>query len=174
MERLIERFIYANRWLLAPIYLGIGLALIALAVKFFQELGHLLLHVLETAKSDLILALLSLVDLVLVGSLLSMVMISGYENFISRLELHEETEKLSWLGKLDYGFLKAKVSTSIVAISSIHLLEVFLNIEQVPKDKILWYLLLQLTFVISALIMVLIDRMAKHETPAESNAGQHD
>jgi len=174
MERFIERLIYACRWLLAPVYLGIGVALIALAIKFFQELGHLLFHILEIAKSDLVLTLLSLVDLVLVGSLLCMVMISGYENFVSRLELHEETEKLSWLGKLDSGFLKAKVSASIVAISSIHLLEIFINVERVSNEKLLWYLLLQLTFVVSALIMVLIDRMAKHEPPEESNGGQRD
>jgi len=171
MERFLERFIYANRWLLAPVYLGIGVALIALAIKFFQELAYLLFHVLEITEGDLVLTLLSLVDLVLVGSLLVMVMISGYENFVSRLELRKETEKLSWLGKLDSGFLKAKVSTSIVAIASIHLLEVFINIEHIPNDKILWSLLLQLTFVISALIMVLVDRMAKHEPPNESSEG---
>jgi len=163
LEHLLERFIYASRWLLAPVYLGISLALAVLAFKFFQELAHVLPRIIEISEEDLVLTLLSLLDLVLVGSLLVMVMISGYENSVSQLELHETTEKLSWLGKLDSGSLKMKVSASIVAISSIHLLKIFMNAEHIADDKILWSLLLHLTFVASAFSMVLIDRMSKHD-----------
>jgi uncharacterized protein (TIGR00645 family) len=162
IEHLLERLIYASRWLLAPLFLGISIGLVALGLKFFQELLHMLPTIFEISEEDVVLTLLQLIDMVLVGSLLVMVMISGYENSVSQLELHEETEKLSWLGKLDSGSLKMKVAASIVAISSIHLLRVFMNAQNIPNDKILWYLLLHLTFVISAVAMIAIDKFSKH------------
>jgi uncharacterized protein (TIGR00645 family) len=161
-EHFLERLIYASRWLLAPAYLGISLGLIALSLKFFQELAHMLPILFEISEEEVVLTLLSLIDMVLVGSLLVMVMISGYENSISQLELHEDTEKLSWLGKLDSGSLKMKVAASIVAISSIHLLRVFMNAQNIPNDKIMWYTLLHLTFVVSATAMIIIDKFTKH------------
>jgi uncharacterized protein (TIGR00645 family) len=167
IEHFLERAMYAARWLLAPIYLGMSLALLALAVKFYQELYHLFPALLNITEENLVLTLLSLIDMALVGSLLVMVMISGYENSVSQLELHEETEKLSWLGKLDSGSLKMKVAASIVAISSIHLLKVFMDVEHTANDKIMWYLLLHLAFVASAFAMVIIDRMSKHEPEAK-------
>ena len=112
MERLLENMMYSARWILAPIYFGLSFALLALAVKFFQELIHLAPHLLETAEADLILVVLSLVDMALVGGLLVMVMISGYENFVSQLDIDEGKEKLSWLGKMDSGSLKMKVAAS--------------------------------------------------------------
>jgi uncharacterized protein (TIGR00645 family) len=160
IERPLERLIYASRWLLAPIYLGMSLALLALAIKFFQELYHTLWHILQISDSDLVLRLLGLVDLVLVGSLLVMVTFSGYENMVSQLDIDEEkSEKLSWLGKHDYGSLKLKVAGSIVAISSIHLLRIFMNAEQTPNDKMLWYVILHLTLVASAVLMVIADKI---------------
>jgi uncharacterized protein (TIGR00645 family) len=121
VEQIIERLIYASRWLLAPIYLGMSLALMALTVKFFQEIYHFIPIILEVDESQLILKLLTFIDLTLVGSLTIIVMFSGYDNFVSRLDIAEGTEKLSWLGTHDYGSLKMKVASSIVAISSIHL-----------------------------------------------------
>ena len=105
------------------------------------------------------LAVLAMIDLSLVGSLIVMVMFSGYENFISRIEA-EGTDALGWLGKLDAGTLKLKVATSIVAISSIHLLRIFMEAPQVPNDKIFWYVALHLTFVVSAVLMGVLDRLA--------------
>ena len=101
MERFIENAMYATRWLLAPIYIGLSLGLLALALKFFQEVFHILPNVFSMAESDLILVLLSLIDMALVGGLLVMVMISGYENFVSQLDIDEGKEKLSWLGTMD-------------------------------------------------------------------------
>ena len=118
MERSLEHLLYASRWLLAPIYLGLSLALLALGIEFFQEVYHLLLHALEMKEADLVLITLSLVDIALVGGLIVMVMLSGYENFVSAIDIREDAEKLSWLGKLDSGSLKQKVAASIVAISS--------------------------------------------------------
>lgn len=162
MERLIENTLYASRWLLAPIYLGLSLALLALGIKFFQELVHLLPHVFDTSETDLVLTVLALIDMTLVGSLLVMVMFSGYENFVSRLDLEESSHKLEWLGKLDAGSLKLKVAASIVAISSIHLLRAFMNAQEIPNDKLLWYVIIHLTFVASAVFMGLLDKMTKH------------
>jgi uncharacterized protein (TIGR00645 family) len=162
LEHTMERLMYASRWILAPIYAGMSLSLLALFIKFFQELYHFLPHILEISEADMILTLLTLIDLSLVGSLVVIVMFSGYENFVSRLDIEEGTEKLDWLGTHDYGSLKMKVAGSIVAISSIHLLKVFMNIQQLQNDKIIWYVLVHLTLVISALLMGYLDKMTKH------------
>jgi len=160
LERAIERTLYASRWLLAPLYLGLSLALLALGLKFFQEVLHLLPHVFELAENELVLSVLSLIDLTLVGALLIMVMFSGYQNFISRIELQQDADRLDWLGKYDAGTLKLKVAASIVAISSIHLLRAFMNLQQIPNDKLMWYVIIHLTFVCSALLLGYLDRMA--------------
>ncbi|MEZ5550871.1 MAG: TIGR00645 family protein [Pseudomonadales bacterium] len=163
MENFIERSFYASRWLLAPIYLGLSLALVALGIKFFQEVFHLMPNILAVTESEMVLVVLALVDLSLVGGLIVMVMFSGYENFVSQLDLDGNEDKLGWLGKLDAGTLKAKVAASIVAISSIHLLRIFLNVENIDNDKLLWYVILHMTFVLSAVGMVMLDRWtAKH------------
>lgn len=162
MERFIENTMYASRWLLAPIYFGLSLALLALALKFFQEVFHILPHVFELAEAELILVLLSLIDMALVGGLLVMVMFSGYENFVSQLDIDESKEKLEWLGKMDAGSLKLKVASSIVAISSIHLLRMFMDAQKIPNDKLLWYVIIHMTFVVSAFAMAYVDKLTKH------------
>ena len=161
-ERFIERIMYASRWILAPIYAGMSLVLLALFVKFFEELYHFLPHVFTISETDFILTLLTLIDLTLVGSLIVLIMFSGYENFVSRLDISADTEKLEWLGTHDYASMKMKVATSIVAISSIHLLKVFMNINATANDKLLWYVVIHLTFVISALFMGYLDKITKH------------
>jgi uncharacterized protein (TIGR00645 family) len=163
MERIVESIFYASRWLLAPIYIGLSLALILLAAKFFQEVVHIFPLVFSASESDLVLVVLSLIDLSLVGGLLVMVMFSGYENFISQIDLEEHKEKLSWLGKLDSGSLKQKVAASIVAISSIHLLQKFMDAESIENNKLMWYVIIHLTFVVSAIGMAVVDKMnTKH------------
>ena len=164
IERLVERCLYAARWLLAPIYLGLSLAVLALGLKFFQEIFHVLPVIFETAEADLVLVVLSLIDLALVGGLLVMVMLSSYESFVSRLDAAGDSrEKLDWLGKMDYTSLKNKVASSIVAISSIHLLKVFMNAQGIANDKMLWYVIIHLTFVVSAVGMGLLDKVTRHE-----------
>jgi len=160
MERLIEKTLYASRWLLTPIYLGLSLALIALAVKFFQELFHIFSIVFSISESDLVLSILSMIDMTLVGSLIVMVVFSSYENFVSKIDLDEDDEKLDWLGKLDAGTLKLKVAASIVAISSIHLLQKFMEIDHIDNDKLQWYVIMHMTFVISALLLAVLDKIA--------------
>ena len=163
MERFFENAMYASRWLLAPIYFGLSFALLALALKFFQEIYHILPAIFSMEEATLILKLLSLVDMALVGGLLVMVMISGYENFVSQLDIDEGKEKLNWLGKMDSGSLKMKVAASIVAISSIHLLKVFMDAKNIPDSKLMWYVILHLTFVASAFAMGYLDKLTKHD-----------
>jgi uncharacterized protein (TIGR00645 family) len=162
MEKTIERLLFASRWLLAPVYLGLSLALIALGITFFVEVFHVFGHIIrqEQTEAQLVLSLLAMVDLVLVGSLIVMVMFSGYENFVSKLDVDTGTEKLGWLGTLDANSLKLKVASSIVAISSIHLLRKFMEVHETPDNHLMWYVIIHLTFVVSALLMGVLDRIA--------------
>jgi len=159
MEKIFESLMYRSRWLLAPIYFGLSLAIFALGIKFFLELFHLLTHIVAFSEADMILIVLSLVDIAMVGGLLLMVMMSGYENFVSRLDIGENEEKLSWLGKMDASSLKAKIAASIVAISSIHLLKKFMAAESVDNEKLLWYVIIHMTFVVSAFAMGFLDNI---------------
>jgi uncharacterized protein (TIGR00645 family) len=161
MEKYIEKFLYNARWLLAPVYVGLSLALLALVIKFFQEIIHLIPILFSITETDLILVILSLVDMSLVGGLLVMVMFSSYENFVSRIDIEDGKEKLGWLGKVDSGTLKNKVAASIVAISSIHLLKVFMNADNINNDKLFWYVVVHLTFVISAFLMGYLDKITR-------------
>lgn len=159
LEQQIEKVLFALRWLLAPIYLGLSLALLALGLKFFQEIFHVLPHVFEIAETELVLVVLALVDITLVSSLIIMVMLAGYENFVSKIDVEAASEKLSWMGKLDAGSLKIKVAASIVAISSIHLLRAFMDLQHIANDKLMWYVIIHMTFVISALLLGYLDKL---------------
>ena len=161
LEEFGERTMYMSRWLLAPIYMGLSLALLLLGIKFFQEIFHTLPHILEVKEADLVLLVLTLVDIALVGGLIVMVMFSGYENFVSRIDIDDDKEKLAWLGKLDAGSLKTKVAASIVAISSIHLLKFFMNIDNISNDKLMWAVIIHMTFVLSAIGMTWLDQLTR-------------
>lgn len=166
IEDTIEQMLMAARWLLVIFYGGLGAALIVYAVSFVVKFIKVAGGVFTLAEDEMILAMLGLIDASLVASLLVMVMISSYENYVSRLE-NAGTE-LSWLGKLDSGSLKIKVASSIVAISSIHLLQVFLNATQYENEKIILFMLLHLTFVVSALLLAYVDRISsKTKDPKE-------
>ena len=164
MEQFIERIMYASRWILAPIYLGLSIAIMLLTIKFYQELFHIIPILFSLKEVDLVLITLSLIDMALVGGLLVMVMFSGYENFVSQLDIPSGEKSLSWLGKMDANSLKNKVAASIVAISSIHLLKVFMDAEQYNNEKIMWYVVMHLTFVASAFAMSLLDKITKKNT----------
>lgn len=160
IEELIERSLFWSRWLLAPLYLGLSLLMILFSVKFFQELWFLLPKLWELSETNLILAALTLVDLVLVGNLLVMVILAGYENFVSRIEVAQKDNQLAWLGKVDAGTLKIKLAVSIVAISSIYLLKAFMDTSNISDTKLMWMVIIHLTFVLSALLLAVIDKIA--------------
>lgn len=158
VEKAIESVIMGARWLLVIFYVGLGAALIVYALSFIYKFIKVASGVFTYEEGEMILAMLGLIDAALVASLLVMVMISSYENYVSRLE--NANAELSWLGKLDSGSLKIKVASSIVAISSIHLLQVFLNANHYTDVKIVMYMLLHLTFVVSALLLAYVDRIS--------------
>lgn len=157
LELFVESIILASRWLLVVFYIGLALALGVYAVNFGGKLWEFVSKVFELDDADAILKMLGLIDAALIASLVVMVIISGYENFVSRFD-HEDD--VHWLGEIDVGSLKIKVASTIVAISSIHLLQVFLNTEQYTGEKLMWYTLIHLAFVASALFLAFIDRIA--------------
>jgi uncharacterized protein (TIGR00645 family) len=157
LELMIETVILASRWLLVVFYLGLALALAIYAVTFGVKLWDFVSHVFTLDEADAILKMLGLIDAALVASLVVMVIISGYENFVSRFD-NEDT--VHWLGEIDAGSLKIKVASTIVAISSIHLLQIFLNVNQFSTEHLMWYTLIHLAFVVSALFLAYIDRVS--------------
>jgi uncharacterized protein (TIGR00645 family) len=157
LERLIEATILASRWVLVVFYLGLAAALVVYAAAFGKKLFKLLDEVLQLGDAESVLSMLALIDAALVASLIVMVMISGYENFVSRFDEHKG--ELNWLGKIDAGSLKIKVASTIVAISSIHLLQVFLNSAEYPEGRLMWLTIMHMAFVFSAVFLGVLDRI---------------
>jgi uncharacterized protein (TIGR00645 family) len=160
IESFIEIILFNSRWLLAPLYLGMVVALMILTVKFGQELWHIIPVTLTASGSDIILATLSLIDIALITNLLLMIIFSGYENFVSKIDLVEDhVDRPSWMGKIDYTAMKLKVIGSIVAISSIELLKAFINIHNMPKEDIILMMAIHLTFVISGVLYAWMEKI---------------
>jgi len=158
-EALIERAIIGARWVLIVFYFGLAFSLALYACSFVYKCLKLAGKIFILSDNEVILAMLSLIDACLVASLMVMVMLTGYENYVSRLN-HEDASELAWLGKVDTGSLKVKIASAIVAISSIHLLQVFLNAQQYDNQKIMWSTLIHLAFVLSAFTLAVVDRIA--------------
>lgn len=160
--RLLERGLFLSRWLMAPFYVGMVAALLALLVVFVDELARELPHVLHMGPEDAILLALSLIDLSLAGNLLLIVIFAGYENFVSKLVVVEE-DRPDWLGKVDFSGLKMKLIASIVAISGIALLRAFMEVEEgqrLDEAKLFWMTAVHLAFVVSGVLLALMDWLA--------------
>ncbi len=157
LELVIEAVILASRWLLVVFYLGLAVALAIYALTFGVKLWDFVSHAFDIDEADAILKMLGLIDAALVASLVVMVIISGYENYVSRFD---NEGSVHWLGEIDAGSLKIKVAATIVAISSIHLLQVFLNVGTHTTEQLMWYTLIHLAFVVSALFLAYIDRIS--------------
>jgi uncharacterized protein (TIGR00645 family) len=160
VERALEQTLFASRWLLAPIYLGLAASLILLLINFAQKSLSLVSNALKAGSDETIIGVLSLIDLSLMANLLLMVIFAGYENFISELEL-EHKDKPEWMGHVGFGDLKLKLMTSIVAISAIHVLEDFMHVDQVTNRELGWAVGIHLTFVVSGLLLAFMDRISK-------------
>jgi len=160
LQKLAERLLFSSRWLLIPFYLGLGLSLIVLLLKFIQKISDILLNGMLADLSDVITKILSLVDLSLIANLLLMVMFTGYENFVSRFEIEGNVYRPSWMGHIDFGDIKAKLLTSIIAIASIHVLENFMNIDNTTDRELGWSLGILGVFVVAGLLLVLMQRMS--------------
>lgn len=165
IETAFERMLFKSRWLMAPFYAGLAFALVMMLWVFAKELAYYAPKVFTLdhsfASNDAILAVLTLVDLSLAGNLLLIVMFSGYENFVSKLDLEGETDRPPWMGTVDFSGLKMKLIASIVAISGIQLLKTFMNIGKpgyaLNPDEAMWGVIIHLTFVVSGVLLALMD-----------------
>lgn len=160
IEDLIEDFIFRSRWFLAPLYIGLALSLILLAVKFVQEIVHIVPGMIAASETDLVLSVLSLVDMALVANLVLMVVFAGYENFVSKIDVADHPDRPSWMGKVGMSGLKIRLIASIVAISSIQILKQFMYIKNISDRDLAWMIGIHLTFVVSGVLLALIDRLA--------------
>ena len=156
-----ERFLFASRWLLAPLYLGMVVALVAIIVKFFQELWHLVSHIVDANGDTVILGVLALIDLALLANLVLIVIFAGYENFVSKIAAARKSEdRPNWMGHVDFSGLKMKLIGSIVAISAIGLLADFIGMEDdahIDAALLTWRVVLHLTFVVSGVLFAIMD-----------------
>ncbi|MDF3605081.1 TIGR00645 family protein [Paracoccus sp. DMF-8] len=162
MERLIERSLFASRWLMAPMYLGLVGALAILVWIFVIEIWTFALTIPTMTVNDAILGVLALIDLSLAANLLMIVIFSGYENFVSRLEIADHKDRPEWQGEVDFAGLKLKLVASIVAISGIHLLKVFMDVGKYTPDHIRWMITIHLVFVASGVLLAAMDWIANH------------
>ncbi len=158
-ESLLEKTLFASRWLLAPFYLGLAVGVAILLIKFVQELYHLALIAISGTESDAILGVLSLVDLALTGSLLLIVIFSGYENFVSKIDHTHHRDWPEWMGTIDFTALKIKLLGSIVAISAIQLLKQFMAVKTASDRELMWYVIIHVVFVVSSVLLALSDRL---------------
>jgi uncharacterized protein (TIGR00645 family) len=161
-EKAFEMFIFASRWILAPFYLGLAISLIVLLIKFIAELFHIATHAFTATESEVILGVLALVDLTLTGSLLVIVIFSGYENFVSKIDHSGHRDWPEWMGTIDFSGLKLKLLSSIVAISAIQLLKQFMSIQNVSEREIFWLVVIHVVFVVSSVLLALSDRISGH------------
>lgn len=159
LELAVDSVIYNSRWLLLPVFLGLIVALAAYALHFSVMVFDFTMDLFTYEKNDLLVMLLTFVDKVLVAGLIVMVLIGGYENFVGKLYIREGKNRLSWLGKVGSGSLKVKLSTSIVSISSIHLLKIFLDVKSYTMSELAWTTGIHFVMVITALLLVLMDRI---------------
>lgn len=162
LEDGFEKGLFASRWLMAPMYLGLVVALAMMSVIFVRELVYYAPQVLTLSAEKTILVVLTLIDLTLAANLLLIVMFSGYENFVSKFDFDAGTDRPDWMGKVDFGGLKMKLIASIVAISGIHLLKRFMEIgdptAKATDDRtLMWLTVIHLTFVVSGVLMALMD-----------------
>jgi uncharacterized protein (TIGR00645 family) len=165
VELVIEAIIFQSRWLLAPFYLGLAFCLFLLLYHFGVQVYEFVLRIPHASETDVILGLLSLIDVVFTGNLVLIVVLSGYENFVSRIESGDH-DRPDWMTKVDFGGLKHKLMTSIVAISAIQLLRAFMNIDQYDNTKLGWLAGIHIVFLTSMLVVALADRLsADREAP---------
>ena len=157
-EKFLEKVMFASRWILAPFYFGLIISLFFLLVVFIKEIFHFVLN-FSTDETELILFILTLIDLSFAGNLLIIVIFSGYENFVSKIDVNNHEDKPEWMGTVDFKGLKLKLVSSIVAISGIHLLKVFFDLDKYTKEQIILFIAIHFTFVISGVILAYMDTL---------------
>ena len=161
IDERLESFMFAGRWMLAPFYLGLLLALGLLLIKFVKGFLAFAPMVFTGSDGEVIVALLSLVDVVLVANLLLMIVYAGYENFVSRMHIGQHEDRPAWMGRVGFSGLKMKLIGSIVAISAIELLRIFMEPGGMTGEQVGWKLATHVTLVVSGLLFAIMDRVAE-------------
>jgi len=157
--RPLPRILFGSRWLQLPLYLGLIVAQCVYVVQFMRELWHLLVEVSNFNETTIMLTVLGLIDVVMIFNLLIMVIIGGYETFVSRLDLEGHPDEPEWLSHVNANVLKVKLATAIIGISSIHLLKSFINAQNLDEKTMFWQVAIHLTFLGSAVVIATIDRI---------------
>lgn len=160
LQKIVERTILASRFVLVVFYIGLAFALLLFAGQFVIKLAGMVMKFPAENETMVLLGMLELIDKALVAGLVVMVMLSSYDNFVSKLDSGSDSQKITWIGQLDPGSLKIKVASAIVAISSIHLLQIFMNSSNFTNDDIYWKVVIHITFIASALFLGVLDRMS--------------
>ena len=175
IERVIETAIFNSRWILAPFYFGLIICLVLLLIHFLKQLFEFIVHIRAAEEAEVVLGVLGLIDVTFTANLLIIVIFSGYENFVSRIDTGEH-DKPEWMAKVDFGGLKQKLMTSIVAISAIQVLKAFMNIDKSLNTTVLaWLVGIHLAFLGSMLVLAIVDRLetrSEIESPKKAKAAQ--
>ncbi|EGF10400.1 membrane protein [Neisseria bacilliformis ATCC BAA-1200] len=158
-DNIFARMIFASRWLQLPIYLGLIVVQAIYAYKFLKLLWHLVINLGQMDENTVMLTVLNLIDVVMIANLLTMVLIGGYETFVSKLRVDEHPDQPEWLSHVNASVLKVKLSMSIISISSIQLLQTFINAARLSEKQMLWQSLIHLSFLISAVAMARTDKI---------------
>ena len=159
IETAFEAIIFASRWIQAPLYAGLIIGGLLYAYKFTVELIHLVTHANEITESQMLLGVLTLVDITMVANLLVMVIIGGYSTFVSKMNIGSHEDKPEWLEKVDAGTLKVKLAASLVGVSGIHLLQIFINIKNQNKEDVMWQVIIHFIFLISTIMLAYSDKL---------------
>ena len=169
--RPLPQLIFSSRWLQLPLYLGLIVAQGVYVILFLKELWHLVLHSFEFSEQQIMLVVLGLIDVVMISNLLIMVIVGGYETFVSRIGLDGHPDQPDWLSHVNAAVLKVKLATAIIGISSIHLLGTFIKADYVSEKQMLWQVVIHLAFVVSAVAIAAVDRLM--EAPS-TRSSRHD
>ena len=167
--RPLPRWIFMSRWLQAPLYIGLIVAQGVYVWQFWTELVHLIgmISVKNITETDIMLIVLGLIDVVMISNLLVMVIVGGWETFVSRLELEKHPDQPEWLSHVNAGVLKVKLATAIIGISSIHLLKTFINAPNYDEKTLMWQTLIHLAFVLSALAIAYTEKLTQATAHAQ-------
>jgi uncharacterized protein (TIGR00645 family) len=167
VEAALESLVFRSRWLLAPFFVGLILAIIALLVKFLKQLWALAIGVFSLSSEDMIINILTLVDSALIAALLLIIGFSGYENFVSKIGTGDHEDRPAWMGKVGFSDLKIKLIGAIVAISAVELLKAFINLDEFTWYQLSWKVGIHVTFVVSGVLFAITDRIT------EGKSGSH-
>ena len=159
VETVFEKIIFASRWLQAPLYAGLIVGGVLYAYKFLIELIHLCATINEITETALMLGVLTLVDITMVANLIIMVIIGGYSTFVSRMDIDKHEDKPEWLQKIDAGTLKIKLAGSLVGVSGIHLLQVFINIKNHESEHVMWMVIIHVVFLLSSIMLAYSEKL---------------